>query len=181
MKTLLLPAFIIIALVQWFVPGKMIFDREAILKNGQTFRFLTEPVDPSNPFVGKYIILNFKEERFTVSNPDKYSYNQDIYVLLQNDSSGFAHVKGISATAPAAGSAFVKAKVRWINAKEIMINYPFDKYYMDEFKAPKAENAYREANIDTSRKTWAVIKVWKGNAVTENVMIDNKPIFDLIK
>ena len=51
--------FIILAVAQIAVPAQMIFGREAILKAGTAYKFSTEPVDPSDPFKGKYITLNY--------------------------------------------------------------------------------------------------------------------------
>ena len=57
-KIIVIIAFIFMVFAQWYVPSKMILDREDILKNGEEFKFLTQPIDPSDPFRGKYITLN---------------------------------------------------------------------------------------------------------------------------
>lgn len=122
------------------------------MKKGQTFRFLTEPVDPNNPFIGKYITLNFKEERITQAAPKSWETDQAIYVLLTNDDSGFAHVKSIATKEPKGQTAYVKAKLRSVYDSTVMIDYPFDEFYMEESKAPKAEKAYWDSNRDTLQK-----------------------------
>lgn len=73
MKQFAIGAFIIITIVQWFVPGKMIWDKEAVLRKGKVFNFRTEPVDPSHPFKGRYIALSFKENEFTTASPIRAS------------------------------------------------------------------------------------------------------------
>lgn len=177
---IILPAFIIVGLAQWLVPAQMIWKREEVLKKGTTYRFLTEPVDPSNPFIGKYIVLNFKESSAWVKTPQLLVRDQTIYVLLTTDSAGFAKVKGFTTNEPANQTAYVKAKVNYISedndSSEVHIDYPFDEYYMEEHKAPKAEEEYRKANRDTVQSTYAQVKIWKGTAVTENVFINNKPL-----
>lgn len=184
---IILPIFIIVGLAQWLVPAQMIWKREEVLHKGSTFRFLTEPVDPTNPFSGKYITLNFKEEVAMVKNGDSFERDQTIYVLLKNDSAGFAHINGITANEPANQTAYVKAKVRYLSnytngdSIELNIDYPFDEYYMEEHKAPKAEAEYRKANRDTTQHTYAQVKIWKGIAVTENVFINNKPLSSYFK
>ena len=50
---ILLSVFILVALVQLFVPAKMILDREDILDMGKEYKFKTEPIDPNDPFRGK--------------------------------------------------------------------------------------------------------------------------------
>jgi uncharacterized membrane-anchored protein len=184
MKKLILPVFFLVVLVQWLVPGKMIVDREKIVRQGKAFRFLTEPVDPSHPFIGRYISLTFKEARYETNMTDVYRENQPIFVLLRNDPDGFAKVTSITTTEPASTTDYVKATVNYTSetnsGKFVQIGFSFDKYYMDEYKAPRAEDAYRRANIDSTKKTYALVKIWKGRAVIENVFVDNKPILELI-
>lgn len=187
MKQLTFIIFVIIVIIQWAVPGSMIWQREKILTSGKVFNFRTEPVDPSDPFKGRYIRLNFKEAQFRSISPDSTleSYG-DVYVLLEKDNEGFAKVKNVVKQKPAAVVDFVEASINYISKENkdtsvIFINYPFDEFYMDEFKAPKAETAYRQSNIDTAQKTYAAISVLNGEAVIKDVMINNKPIREVIK
>jgi uncharacterized membrane-anchored protein len=179
---MILPIFIIVGLAQWLVPAQMIWKREEVLQKGTSYRFLTEPVDPTNPFIGKYITLNFKENSTWVKRGRLFVRDQTIYVQLTTDSAGFAKVKGITANEPASQTAYVKAKVRYTSeygdsdSTQVFIDYPFDEYYMEEHKAPKAEAEYRKATSDTSQSTYTQVKIWKGTAVTENVFINNKPL-----
>lgn len=179
---IILPVFIIVGLAQWLVPAQMIWKREEALKKGSTFRFVTEPVDPTNPFIGKYITLNFKEDAAWAPKGHSFNEGQTIYVLLKNDSAGFAQIHGITANEPDNQTSFVKAKVHYLSyytntdSVEVNIDYPFDKFYMEEHKAPKAEAEYRKTNRNTTGPTYAQVKIWKGVAVIENVFIDNKPL-----
>ena len=52
--------FLAVVLVQLVVPAKMIFDKEVILKTGTIYKFKTQPIDPSDPFRGKYVTLNYE-------------------------------------------------------------------------------------------------------------------------
>lgn len=184
---LILPAFIVVGLAQWLVPAQMILKREEVLKKGSTFRFLTQPVDPSNPFIGKYITLNFKEDIAWAPKGSSFERDQTIYVLLKNDSAGFAYINGITLNEPTNQTPYVKAKVSYTSnytsndSTEVHIDYPFNKFYMEEHKAPKAEAEYRKANTGATESTYAEVKIWKGTAVTENVFIDNKPLTSFFK
>jgi uncharacterized membrane-anchored protein len=183
---IILPVFIIVGLAQWLVPAQMIWKREEVLKKGTAYRFLTEPVDPANPFIGRYIVLNFKENSTWIKTPHILVRDQTIFVLLTTDSAGFAKVKGFTTKEPANQTLYVKAKVNYISgygdSSEVYIDYPFDEYYMEEHKAPKAEAEYRKASIDTAtQSTYAQVKIWKGTAVTENVYINNKPLASYFK
>lgn len=182
-----LPVFIIVGLAQWLVPAQMIAKREKVLQKGSTFRFLTEPVDPTNPFIGKYITLNFQDEVALVPQSHSFEKDQTVYVLLQNDSAGFAHISGVTAEEPTSKTDYVKAKVKFLSnysdndSVEMNIDYPFDEYYMEEHKAPKAEEEYRKANQDSTKFTYAQVKIWKGMAVTEDIFINNEPLNSFFK
>ena len=56
--------FVLVALAQLYVPAKMIWDQEDVLKNGSEYKFKTDPVDPNDPFRGKYITLSFDNNTF---------------------------------------------------------------------------------------------------------------------
>jgi uncharacterized membrane-anchored protein len=188
MKLLPLIAFVALAIIQWLVPGSIILKREKILKEGKIFMFLTEPVDPSEPFLGKYIHLNFKENEF--AKPGKRTAAQsanfkEVYVLLEEDKDGFAKIKNLQWTKPAGQADYVKALayVRSIGNDSIgfHLNYSFENFYMDEFKAPKAEEATRRHGRGPGQRTFAVVSVLHGDAVIRDVMVDDMPIREYIK
>jgi uncharacterized membrane-anchored protein len=187
MKLVSLVVFAIVVAAQWIVPGSMIMNKEKILLQGKIFHFRTEPVDPANPFKGKYIRLNFRENQFTSVSPDStlQSYD-DVYVILAKDKDGFAAIKDVTKRKPGTNVDFVKATVNYLSKIDngaciIYLNYPFDEFYMEEFKAPRAEEAYRASNIDTTQKTYAVVSLLNGDAAIKDVMINEKPILQVLK
>lgn len=188
MKKILLVIFVIIVIVQWAVPARMIWQKEAVLRDGKVFHFRTKPVDPSHPFKGRYIVLNFDAGNYTTTRLDSAinGYGQDIYVLLGKDEDGFAKVQQLVKEKPGNKVDFVKASIYYVNRYEndsasVRIDYPFTEFYMEEFKAPKAEDIYRESTIDSTQKTYAVVAVLNGDAVVKDVMINDKPIRQVIK
>lgn len=185
MKHSFIIAFVILALVQWIFPGRTIREKSQILKNGQTFKFKTEPVDPSNPFKGKYIVLNFEQSSFTDTVNRGLQSNEKVYVVLTRNQQGYAIIQSISVTEPKTTNAYVEALVYYVASGKdsftVHLNYPFDEYYMDEFKAPLAETVYRKSTSDTASTTYASVKILKGDGVIENVYINDVPIRQLIK
>ncbi len=185
MKYGLLLAFSLLIIIQWIVPGKIIWTKNEVLKNGEVYKFQTEPIDPSNPFKGKYTILTFKENSYTDTIERQLIYGEDVYVTFNKNDGGYATINTLSRTKPTGNSGYVKANVyytsREADSTTVHINYPFDEFYMDEFKAPKAESIYREANRDSLNRTYALVKIWKGDAVIEDVLINDIPIRALIK
>ena len=56
-----IPAFILMVLAQLYVPASMIFQKERVITQGTAYKFRTAPIDPNDPFRGKYITLSFNE------------------------------------------------------------------------------------------------------------------------
>ena len=176
--------FLLVALVQLAAPASMILGREAVLRKGKAFHFESAPVDPNDPFRGKYITLSYKATTFPITDPDAWTYNQDVFVLLDTDSAGFARIAGVLPEAPEGSTDYLRARVSYIDRQEtstaLVIDYPFDRFYMDEFKAKEAELAYNESLADTLR-TYAVVHVKDGQAVLADVMIDDRSIREWVK
>ena len=183
-KKLILLIFILVALVQIYVPAKMIFDSETVLESGTVYKFKVAPVDPNDPFRGKYITLSFLENRFQVPNVNAWATNEVVYVILTTDKDGFARIHSLSKEKPADNQHFVKAKIGFATAtndKYLNIVYPFDRFYMEESKAPVAEKVYLEAVRDTTQVAFALVKIYDGEAVLKDVMIDGISIREIVK
>jgi uncharacterized membrane-anchored protein len=174
--------FIILAIAQIAVPTQMIFNRESVLKSGTAYKFKTEPVDPSDPFKGKYIVLDYDADNFKTSNKD-WKRHQDVYVSIANDSLGFAKIISASVGKPKAGD-FVQAKVNWYSERDsiLRVSFPFNEFYMEETKAYNAELAHREAQRDSlPNNTYALIYLKDGEAVLDNVFINEIPIATFVE
>jgi hypothetical protein len=173
----ILLVFVILAVVQIAVPAQMIFNRESILKSGTSYKFKTEPVDPSDPFKGKYIYLNYELDHIMMDDKD-WKRNQHIYISISNDSLGFVKATAAHLEPPKSGD-FISAKVDWYNDYDSALYFtvPFTEFYMDEYKAYDAEVAHREAQRDSlPNATYALVYVMEGEAVLDNVFINNIPI-----
>ena len=181
---ILLPVFILMALVQIFVPAKMILDREDVLQTGVAYKFRTAPIDPNDPFRGKYVALNFSDNTFEMDSDQKWESGQPIFVMLENDPSGFAKIQGVSQEKPSNDVDFLKANVSFISGEKnqiLNIYYPFDRYYMEESKAEKAEEIYFESQIDTNQVAYALVHIKNGQAVLKDVMINDTSIREMVK
>ena len=164
--------FVPLALVQLAVPGWMIFRQENILKHGRVFKFKTAPVDPYDPIKGRYIALRFDAETGKGVN---YEVDKTVWVQFETDAQGFAKVKQVSAT-PLNGDDVVEAVRRWGS-----LSFPFDRYYMDEKSAPKAETAYRANSTRAHENAYATVRILNGHAALEELYIDDKPIREFLR
>lgn len=181
MKYFAVSLFVIMIIAQWFVPLQMIFQQEDVLAKGKIFKFKTEPIDPSDPFRGKYITLRFAETRYPVDTSLHFLPGEDIYVAIANKGE-YASIQSISREVPNNTGEYVKAKV-WYSGSDsqVEIQYPFDKFYLEESKAADAERAYWEANRDSTQVAYALVAIKNGTAALKDVIINEKSVVDLVK
>lgn len=187
-KNLIIGIFMIMCAIQLFAPIKMIIDKEKVLNSGIPYKFRTAPIDPSDPFRGKYIILSFDENKFNVNGDAYWASGENIYVLITNDSLGFAKIAAVSKERPIQGIDYIKATVSYASTydsiQELTIAYPFDRFYMEESKAYDAERVYWESSIrrdTTSRVAYALVSIKDGESAIKNVFIDDVPIKEIVE
>lgn len=181
-RSLLMAALVVLCLIQIYAPLSMIFAKEDVLRNGTAYRFRIQPVDPTDPFRGKYVTLRFHADKFTIKSRSDWHHDDEIYVLLSTDSSGFAQVDNVLKHAPEQGADYIKASLSYLDYNDTLlahIAYPFDRYYMDEFKAPEAERRYGSAAADPVQTPYALICVKKGDAVIKDVLVNNVSLKDI--
>jgi uncharacterized membrane-anchored protein len=172
--------------VQFAVIASMIRSQERILREGTAFRFKTQPIDPADPFRGRYVRLGFEANRIPLPRGATADLKdrETLYATLATDAEGFAHFDGWSRGRPASG-AFLKTRYlgdfgAWDTGtnpsaqKELRIAIPFDRFYMDEAKAPRAERAVRDATRSTN--CWATVRILNGKAVVEDVFAQGQSL-----
>jgi uncharacterized membrane-anchored protein len=179
-KKIVIVAFLLLVLAQLYVPAKMIWEKEKLLANGKEFKFITAPVDPNDPFRGKYVQLRFQQNSFPIPEQKDWKVNQEIYAKIGCDEEGFAKVEQISKERRADWEFYCKLKVRSIYKYQLYFTYPFDRFYMEESKAYEAEKIYREAHRDQQQTTYALVTIKNGEAVLKDVCIDGVPIRELV-
>jgi uncharacterized membrane-anchored protein len=187
MKKYLILLFILVALVQWYIPGKMMWNREEVLRKGKVFRFQTEPVDPEDPFRGRYVHLAYKADT-AMAKADSFKEGEKVYAEIENDAAGFVKLKQLHKQPPASKD-YVEAKIYyWLyedpnsnGPRKVIISYPFEQFFLDEYKAPKAETLYNTARWDTTGQTYALVSIYKGRGVIKDLMINDKPVHSYFK
>jgi uncharacterized membrane-anchored protein len=169
-----------LCVLQLGVPGFMIARREHVLNTGRAFKFKTEPVDPYDAYRGRYVALGFEAASAKgVSAPPDLTQGERVYALLGEDDKGFAKVVALSREKPA-GGAYLKARVDYPLRDEVRLRFPFDRYYMEEGKAPRAEWAYRQHSRRGVADASAVVRVLGSQAVLQALLVDGVPIEDFL-
>lgn len=175
------PLLIAMFLAQIAVPAYMIYQEEMVVMKGEAYKFKTAPVDPADPFRGRYLVLRFEANNFPLDTSLTWQRQQAIFVQLEKDSEGFAKVKNIGPEPPVTGD-YVQAKVtRFGNSwnQKVHWEYDFNRFYMQEFQSLKAEKIYRNAIRDTSSITYAKVMVKDGNSTLTDVIVNDTSIVTL--
>jgi uncharacterized membrane-anchored protein len=179
----------ILILVQIAVPFKMIQEKENILRNGELVKLRTRPIDPADPYQGRYVRLQFEDDYIPCpeNNKPDLNYHEPIYALFETGPDGFIRFTDWSREKPGGGH-YLKTRYKGIRKiwqpdtkkhlhKGIRLDIPFDRYYMDEAKAPRAEVLAREATRSTN--CWANVRILNGKGVIEDVIAQGQSLSDL--
>lgn len=180
-KNISLIAFIALAIIQLAIPSWMMLHREGIKSGGKEYRFKCRPIDPNDPFRGKYVTLGFDAEDVLLSTTtnNNWKYGDLAYALLSKDADGYAIVTDLKQNPPTSGD-FIQVYLNGsVFEKRVRIRFPFNRYYMEESKAPKAERLYWES-LQTAEVV-ALVNVRNGDAVLKKVLIDGVPIEDAVE
>lgn len=186
MKKLILPAFALMVLAQWAIPIKMIIDSESVLTSGTEYKFRTEPVDPSDPFRGKYVTLRFNAAQFQTDTSYKFANGEQVYALLSVDSAGFAQIDKLYPYNPSdQGFNILKTKVRYASVydgkQSVDLDFSFDRFYVEESKAPETERVYWDAQRDSTQVAYALVRLKNGQGIIRELMINDRPILEIVR
>ncbi len=185
-KPIWIAAFVLVALGQLYMLTSTIWKMEDTITTGNLYKFRVEPVDPTDLFRGKYVRLNFKDDEFITTNYDRYDPSNEVYLSLKEDEDGYAVVD----TAYLPGEDIPVDHLRinvghiWsVKDKEdlwrVTLTYHFNRFYMEESKAPAAEEAYNNAVRNGTSDSYALVAIKNGEAVLLNVYLRGLPLVDI--
>ena len=174
-------AFGVLALVQVAIPLVMIGNYEEVLSTGNLHKFRTAPIDPYDPFRGRYVSLRFDATTYCTRDPVEWESDQALFARIGQDSLGYATIIEVLDYMPAGEEDWLGVKLSYVyhdgpDNTCLQVTLPFDRFYMEEYKAPAAEDVYFEANTGDSLTVWAAVKINKGKGVIEDVFVNELPI-----
>lgn len=175
---IVLVLFCAAALVQLGVATSQLWRSEWTLRTGKPYKFRTRPVDPYDAFRGRFVALAFEEREAPWEGSKPAKSGAKAYAVLGTDADGFAKVLRVAPAPPGSGD-YLRVETGYSYAtNHVSFSFPFDRFYMEERKAPEAERVYRESNRlgETNRNTYAVVRVRNGVGVIEDLFVGGKPI-----
>ena len=193
MKILIWISFALVVVAQWYVPLSLVTRSEAVLSDGEEFRFKTQPVDPSDPFRGKYITLDYEASDVIVPDTVNHIYDTDetVFAAIGVDSAGYAFVDSLYTERPVDLShPILKVRVMYASVRTgdmsqfVRIIFPFERFYLEESKASEAEQVYwdsRRFNDSTATPTYALVRIADEHAVLVDVIVNDSSIVDIVR
>ena len=176
--------FVTLALVQLAVPIGQIHKYEDGLQTGQIYRFRTAPVDPYDAFRGRYVALSYANTAAPNKNGETIPFGSVAYVSMTRDGNGFAVFQELSLNPPLTGDYLrVECRNTELDHRTHFL-LPFDRFFMEENKAPQAELAYRRYGNPSAQikiPVYVSVRVKNGRGVIENLYINNEPIRNFLK
>lgn len=180
-KTLLMLLFAALAIAQLFIPIRMIISKERMFSEGVAYKFRIVPVDPYDPFMGRYIVLHFELSTYEMyeGREPVFEPGQEVYVYLTTDSEGYAAIYSVDSQCTMEGDCLL-VKVEYDHGNALLLNFPFNRYYMTEDAAQAAERAYNRLSGDRERM-YALVRVMDGEGAIEGVYVDGVRLEDYLR
>ncbi|QHI36763.1 hypothetical protein IMCC3317_21330 [Kordia antarctica] len=180
-KTYIYILFGLMVLAQIAASAQIVYKYERTIASDNVYKFKTAPVDPNNPFMGKYIDLDFEINSFETTDSDWNRYDK-AYAYFSKDENGYAVLETLSKEL-LTDSKFDHVIVETYNYYEgkIRFDLPFQTYYMEESKALGAETLYRDNNRNGKEQdVYAVVHIQNGTHVLTDVIINGISIKDAV-
>lgn len=197
-KKIQLALFLFIVAVGVYYPVSKIIRFEFPFSPPAVFRFQATLYDPYDIFRGRYVALAPTRQTVIASDMEWYKYNESkVYAVLEEDEDGLAKVVDL-VKKPEPGKPAVRVESafphgRWGGrgltdkteedvANKYTVNFPFDRFYMNEKLAPEAEVAVNKAVREGGEGCVIVVKVYAdGNFAITDLEIGGVPIREFLK
>jgi uncharacterized membrane-anchored protein len=178
-RTLRSSLFAVVALVQLAVAGGAIVKSEIALRTGEPHRFRIEPVDPVDAFRGRYVAVRFALDHAPVADDFDVRAGAMVFVPVEIDADGYAAF-GQAGMEPPTEGAYLRLRSGPVTVdddgtRQVWVTMPFQRFYMDENVAQRAERAVW-AGRGGRREAFVSVRIRGGIGVIEELYIDSTPI-----
>ena len=179
MKTLPLVIFGLAALAQWAAPLSQIWTHEQTLSKGTLIKLKCSAPDPYDPLRGRYLAVRPDQDHVDVPEDFDPDRGTQVFAILTTDADGLATISSLALSPPASGD-FVRVKTSYSYDKKAYIEWPFERFYINEKLAPEADEWFAE-NIRTAKGIIAEVRVLNGRAVLADLTLDGKSFREILK
>ena len=179
MKTLPWILFGIAVLAQWVVPLTDILQYEQVLTQGTLVKFKCSAPDPYDPLRGRYLAVRPEQGEVSWPAGTQLRRGMQVYAAITTGADGLATLTGLSLTPQSSGD-YVQLKAGYVHNEKAEIEWPFDRFYINEKLAPEADLWFAE-NIRSDKGIIAEVRVLKGRAVLADLSLDGKSFREILK
>ena len=178
--------FAVAALAQWLVPLVGVWQHERIIARGVAVRFECAAPDPYDPFRGRFLAVRPAETM--VLAPEGMPNRADrvmvpVWATLVADEHGLSHIQTLSLE-PVSGPTVIRLGAclsgETNGAKMVSINWPLDRFYLNERLAPDADRLVAE-RLGRGKPPVAEIRLLDGQAVLTDILLDGVSIRETVK
>ncbi len=180
-KTYIYALFGIMVLAQIVASAQIVYKYERTIASDNVYKFKTAPVDPNDPFRGKYITLNYDIDSFKTTDESWDDYDVG-YAYFSKDKNGYAILETL-VKEPFSDSEFDYIEVEINNHYNGYVRFelPFDRYYMEESKAYDAEVLARELNRNgEDNDIYAVVHIENDTHVLTDIVVNGISMKDAV-
>lgn len=189
MKTIKLIVMLLCILVMLAIPVSTIYRWNLVRSTGAEFKFKCQLLDPVDYLRGRYLTLDFNSIVDLGEPLINYKANKKIYVTIKVGNDGYATFDKAYSQKPKS-SVYIEAnstdymgEVYLPNGQTrqnaMRIEVPFNRYYMDEIKAPKADIQMRN-NIRNNQNVYLKVKILNSLSAPVGLYINDKPIEETV-
>ncbi|NND33678.1 MAG: GDYXXLXY domain-containing protein [Saprospiraceae bacterium] len=182
-KKIAIYGLVLLCFIQIYVAARMIYAYENVLTTGTSFKLRIAPVDPTDPFRGKYITLRFRDNTLKVAKASDWPQGSRAYVTFVEDSLGFARADDIFAQPLPGREDYLEIMIENIidhpDEQLVYLAFPFDRFYLEESRAAEAERLYQEALASGMTEAYAHILVKNGHGTLADVIVGDKSVKNL--
>lgn len=173
--------FGLMVIVQLAAPFYIMATYETILNQGVVYKFRTQPIDPYDAIRGRYIWLGVEPNSVDYSGTETFESGEKLFVTLSTDSLGFAVLVSASHDRPVAGD-FLLLPINYHDAfnHTVFFQMPFERFFMNERKAPEAERLYWQHADRDKRDACVVVRVLDGQAVIDDLYVGGVSIMEAV-
>ncbi len=179
MKAFSLIVFGVAVLAQWAAPLSQIWTYEDTLAHGALIKLKCSAPDPYDPLRGRFLAVLPEQQSVEVPRDMKLEKDMSVYGLITTGPDGLATLASLTLTPPTRGD-YVRVKVRYRQGPTATIDWPFDRFYVNEKLAPEADKWFAE-NIRSDQGIVAEVRVLNGRAVLQDLSLDGKPFREILK
>ena len=179
-----LVVFAAAALAQWLLPLSGVWQHERVIARGTQVRIECAAPDPYDMLRGRYLAVRPAES--SASTPDGFPAGAGVvpvWATLEAGDDGLARIMSLSLE-PVSGPTVIRLTGRSIGyengAPKVRLQWPFDRFYLNERLAPDADKLVAERFRDGT-KTVAEVRLLDGRAVLTDVLLDGESIRDVVK